>query len=204
MPPIRKPVPTLRLSGEPDERPTVEFLVRRTVDVPDDDGRLRSVSLAAVELFQVKLPQELTLGDYEELSRLTTSSRELTELQGQMDESEWVQQVTFVYRCLIKLAFHDPVPQEVIYGLAPARLGQIADFLFSPCPGTRTPTTLTKTQGNAENPSTGIRSSSGSRRSITPRRRWCGATMFHLRPWKPRPIGWKSSQPSRISAGQTS
>ncbi len=129
MPPKRKPAPSLRLSQEPEERPTVEFRIRRMVDQENDDGDIVRTAQTSVELFQVKLHSELALGDFEEMSRLNVKFQELMEQQGQMDDSEWLLQLKANYRLLMDLAFYDPVPVEAVHGLTLERLDQIADFL---------------------------------------------------------------------------
>ena len=132
----RQPAPVLKLSESNLDRPKVEFLVRRTVDQPDDNGGLRSVEQTSVELFQVKLHNELTLGDYEEISRLQEAFKSLMAQRAEMDDSEWLFQLSFNYRRLMEVAFYDQVPDEAVHGLTLERLEQVTDFLYSTWPET--------------------------------------------------------------------
>lgn len=130
----RQPAPVLKLSQAPVDRPKVEFMVRRTVDQEDDDGELRPVEQTTVELFQVKLHNELTLGDYEEINRLQGAFQTLTEQREGMGDAEWLMELTFNYRRLMEVAFYDDIPMEALYGLTLERLEEITDFLFSMWP----------------------------------------------------------------------
>ena len=130
----RNPAPTLKLSEATVDRPKVEFLIRRRVDVPNDGGDLESVDQTSVELFQVKLHSELTLGDFEEIGRVQGELQDLMDRRAQMETGDWLTKVRFAFRRLLEVAFHDPVPPEAVGGLTLERLEEITDFLLSLLP----------------------------------------------------------------------
>ena len=130
----RQPAPVLKLNETQVDRPKVEFKIRRTVDQEDDNGEVRPVDETSVDLFQVKLHSELTLGDYEEVNRLQEAFHALTQQRGELEDSEWLLQLTFNYRRLMEVAFYDEVPHEAVYGLTLERMEQITDFLFDTWP----------------------------------------------------------------------
>lgn len=100
------------------------------VNLPADDGGVNLVPVTSVELFQIKLRQQLALGDFEELSRIMAAHDDLAGQRTQMDEAEWRSQMMFIHRRLVTLGFHDPVPTEVLHGLQLERLEQITDFVL--------------------------------------------------------------------------
>ena len=76
------------------------------------------------EEYEIKLPGELSLGDHEELGRVMDLWQSLPE----DDEERLKASIRLTYRMLV-VAFHSPMPREVLDKLTPGQIGQLGDFL---------------------------------------------------------------------------
>ena len=174
------PAPTLKLGDTSQvDRPKVEFLVKRMVYEENEDGELDSVNRTEIEVFQLKLQSELTLGDYEEIFRIQNNLLNGGEFSDETLDEDAVLNLMVNYRRLMDLAFYDDIPREAVYGLTLDRMREIADFLYElwPKESQQKAMETAKAKLNEVRNSrrlTGTPSSSGSKPSTTRRPRRSG------------------------------
>ena len=126
----------MRLQDADKERPGVEFYVKRTVQAETEDGTVIDQEQTTVEIFHVKLRKEMSLADLEETERLMATFTRLLSVTGksqdddEASEESRLAEITRAYRRFADMAFHDPVPRDVLYGVTLERLEEITDFLL--------------------------------------------------------------------------